>query len=66
MKKNWETTLFGIGTIVAAIAAAIIAYCDGDPDTNVNLAGMVAAITAGFGLIRARDGNKSSRTVGAK
>lgn len=52
---NIKTTLAGIGTILVAVGAALKAVFDGDPTTNVDLAATVAAVTAGIGLIAARD-----------
>ena len=61
-----KTTALGIFTILAAIGGAGKAILDGDPSTTFDLATTLAAITAGFGLIVARDNNKSSEQVGAK
>lgn len=63
---SWKTTLLGICTILAALAGAGKAILDGDPSTNADPATIIAAITAGVGLIAARDNNKSSEDVGAK
>jgi hypothetical protein len=61
---SWNTTLMGIGTILVAVGDAVLSYTDGDPSTIVNLAVVVAAVTAGLGLIFSRDNNKSSKTLG--
>jgi len=65
-KKSWKTTGLGIATILAAIAASAKALLDNDPTTMVNYEVLLAAITAGIGLILARDNDKSSESVGAK
>jgi len=61
-----RTTVFGIFCILAAIGGAGKALLDGDPATNVDWTAVIAAVTAGFGLIFARDNNKTSEDVGAK
>ena len=53
--KNTKTTLAGIGAILVAIGGALKALFDGDPSTNIDLASTIAAATAGFGLIMAKD-----------
>jgi hypothetical protein len=64
--KSWQTTLAGIAAIVAAIANAIVAQFDTEPLTVPDWPLVIAAISAGIGLIRARDNDKSSEDVGAK
>jgi hypothetical protein len=56
--KNTKTTLAGIGAILVAVGGALKAIFDGDASTNVDIAATVAAITAGFGLIMAKDAEK--------
>jgi hypothetical protein len=56
--KNTKTTLAGIGAILVAVGGALKAIFDGDASTNVDIASTVAAITAGFGLIMAKDAEK--------
>ena len=53
--KNFKTTLLGVGVILAAVGGAIKAVLDGDPATNVDIPTVVASISAGFGLILAKD-----------
>ena len=52
---NAKTTLAGIGSILAAVGFALKAIFDGDPTTNVDIGATIAAITAGVGLIAAKD-----------
>ena len=52
---NVKTTLAGIGSIMAAVGFALKAIFDGDPTTNVDIGATIAAITAGVGLIAAKD-----------
>lgn len=66
MQRSWKTTLLGIGTILSAIGPALVAAFDADAATNPNWPVLITAITAGFGLIVARDNDKSSEAVGAK
>lgn len=56
--KNTKTTLAGIGAILVAVGGALKAIFDGDASTSVDIASTVAAITAGFGLIMAKDAEK--------
>jgi hypothetical protein len=58
--KNTKTTLAGIGAILVAIGGCLKALFDGDPSTNVDLAATIAAVTAGVGLIAAKDAEKKS------
>lgn len=53
--KNWKTTLAGIGAILVAVGAALKALFDGDPATNIDMATTISAVTAGVGLIMAKD-----------
>lgn len=57
---NWKTTLAGIGAILIAAGGALKALFDGDPATNLDIAATIAAITAGIGLIAAKDADKKS------
>ena len=59
--RNAKTTLAGIGAILVAVGGAMKALFDGDPTTNVDIAAIVAAITAGIGLIAAKDADSDSR-----
>jgi len=52
---NLKTTLAGIGSILVAIGGALSALFDSDPATNVDLTVTIAAVTAGIGLIAAKD-----------
>ena len=52
---NIKTTLAGIGSILAAVGFALKAIFDGDPATNVDIGATIAAVTAGVGLIAAKD-----------
>lgn len=56
--KNTKTTLAGIGAILVAIGGALKAVFDNDPTTSFDLAATIAAVTAGFGLIMAKDAEK--------
>jgi hypothetical protein len=52
---NVKTTLAGIGSILAAVGFALKAIFDNDPATNVDIGATIAAVTAGIGLIWAKD-----------
>ena len=64
--KSWQTTVAGVLTIVVAVGSAVLAIVDNDTMTNPDWAIVMAAITAGIGLIFSRDNNKTSESVGAK
>lgn len=52
---NWKTTVCGIATILAAVGSAVAAFLDGNAATNPDWTATLAAVTAGFGLIFAKD-----------
>lgn len=56
--KNTKTTLAGVGAILVAIGGAMKALFDGDPATNLDITTTIAAVTAGIGLIWAKDAEK--------
>ena len=58
--KNTKTTLAGVGAILVAVGGALRAAFDGDPTTNLDIAATSAAVTAGFGLIMAKDAEKTA------
>lgn len=64
--KSWKTTTTGIITAVTAILSAIGLILDGNPQTNPDYAATIAAVTAGLGLVFARDNKVSSEDAGAK
>lgn len=66
MKKSWKTTVTGIATIVVAIGTAVIAQFDDNVSTEPNWGAVVAGLTAGAGLIAARDNTVTSEQAGAK
>ena len=57
--KNTKTTLAGIGAILVAVGGALRAAFDGDATTNVDIASTIAAMTAGIGLIWAKDAKEA-------
>ena len=63
--KSWKTTAAGLSAIVAAVAGAAKLMLDADPNTNPDWTALIAAVTAGVGLIAARDNDKSSEDVGS-
>jgi len=64
--KSWKTTLAGIAAIVAAIALAIAHQFDNDPTTIADWSAVITALTAGVGLVLARDNDKTSEQAGAR
>jgi anti-sigma-K factor RskA len=63
---SWKTTAAGVSAIVAAVAGALGLMFDANPNTNPDWTAVIAAVTAGIGLIMARDNDKSSEDVSAK
>ena len=66
LSGSWKTSITGIITIVVAILNALKLLVDGDPTTNPDWSLLIASITAGLGLLFARDNNVSSESAGAK
>ena len=64
--KSWKTSMAGISVILIAVGGAIKSLTDNDPTTTIDIAALSAAFLAGFGLLFARDDNKSSKTIGIK
>jgi len=56
MKINWKTTLLGVFTILAAVSDAGKEFLANGTFGDIGL--LFAAITAGIGLIVAKDSNK--------
>ena len=61
--KNTKTTLAGVGAILVAVGGALKALFDGDPSTNLDVTTTIAAVTAGLGLIMAKDADKTAPAV---
>lgn len=53
--NNRKTTLAGIGAILVAVGTALKAFFDGDPTTTFDLTTTITAVSAGVGLILAKD-----------
>jgi hypothetical protein len=53
--KNIKTTLLGVGVILATIGGALKALFDGDSTTNIDIPTVIAGVSAGVGLILAKD-----------
>jgi len=64
--KNTKTTLAGVGAILVAVGGALKAMFDGDPTTNLDLTTTIAAVTAGIGLIMAKDANEKPLVIETK
>ena len=56
MTTNWKTTLLGVFTILAAVADAGKEFLANGTLGDIGL--LFAAVTAGVGLILAKDSNK--------
>jgi len=64
--KSWKTTAAGVAAILSAIAGAVTAITDSNPATNPDWTAVIAAVTAGLGLLFARDNKVTSEDVGVK
>lgn len=64
MNGSWKTTVLGVLTILLAVAGAakVFLATGALPDVPTFL----AAVTAGIGLIKARDNNVTSKEAGAE
>jgi hypothetical protein len=63
MNASWKTTTTGILTILVAAGTAVkLLLSGGQPDWTST----IAAVTAGLGLICARDNKVTSEQAGAK
>lgn len=62
---SWKTTTAGVAAIVVALATAVGALFDADPNTLPDWGAVAAAVVAGVGLIAARDNNVTSEKAGA-
>ena len=56
--KNTKTTIAGIGATLVAVGGTLKAIFDGDPTTSVDITSTIAAISAGFGLVMAKDASE--------
>lgn len=64
--KSPKTTILGVLSIITALSSAIQALIDGNPATVPNWELVVSSVTAGLGLIFARDNKTTSEQAGAK
>jgi len=61
--KSWKTTVSGVLMIIMAVAGAVQAALAG---TDVSVTALLAAISAGVGLIAAQRNGVTSEQAGAK
>ena len=66
MNKSWRTTTLGILAIVTAVAGFVKATLDNDPTTEPDMAALVAAVSAGLGLLFAKDAKVTGLPGGPK
>lgn len=59
--KNWKTTVAGIATIIAAVAHAATQFASGGIGA-VDFTVLTAGVTAGIGLLGAKDFNVTGGT----
>jgi hypothetical protein len=66
MKKSWQTTVAGLGTILTTAGSALNLLFDGDPNTNPDWNIVLPLLMSGVIGLVARDNGVSSEQVGAK
>jgi len=59
--KSWKTTLGGVASVMAGLAAAITLYQQGN--ITEAIATLLGALGCGYGLISARDNNVPSVAI---
>lgn len=65
--KNWKTTLAGVGVLLGGVSVIAKTLSDGwQPGDMELLTGAGTAVAAGFGMIFARDADKSSQDSGVR
>jgi len=62
--KSWKTTATGIVTIIVALLTGFLGWLK--TGSLPDFGAIIAAITAGIGLIAARDNGVTSEAAGAK
>ena len=58
--RSWKTTTAAIAAAVSAIGAAVNAELDNDPETVANWMEVATVVIFAFGLLFARDADKST------
>lgn len=58
---SWKTTLSGVGVILAAVANALTEFATGGV-TGVNFSVLITGLSAGIGLLVAKDNNVTGGT----
>lgn len=66
LKGSWRSTCIGVSMVVTAIAGAVIAFCDDDPQTVINATALIEAIQGGLAMFVVRDNRVTSEEAGAK
>lgn len=66
LKGSWKTTVLGVVLMVLAVCTQVKNVVDNDPATTFDWKVLVAGVTAGLGLMHARDNGVSSEQAGAK
>lgn len=61
--RSYKTTVAGVLTLAGAVISALLQYFS---DGSVNLEQLGLGITAGLGLLAARDNDVSSQDVGIR
>lgn len=62
---SWKTTVLGVIAVLTAVLTCAKALLDNDPTTIPDWGALAAAVSAGVGLIFARDNKVTSEQAGA-
>lgn len=66
MKPGWKLKLTGLISAMSAVIGAAALLLDGNSATNPDWTAVIAAVSAGLGLLIARQNDVDSETAGAK
>ena len=64
-KGSWKTSAGGVALILTTLGGALTSLTDGNSATNPDWTLVLGQIAAGIALMKARDNDKSSESVGA-
>ena len=63
--SSWQTTTAGVGSLLGAAATLMTAISHGQMPDPETIGLLISSVTAGIGLLRAKDANVTGGTVPA-